>query len=167
VVVAIDVDSPGRHAAMIEKLNLPFPMLSDPDRSLAIGPYELVDTQDARELATPATVLIGPDGNEVMRLVSRDYADRPLKDAALEALQGLGLDSVEQRHPTPGSPEPGPAAMPFRDLRTYFRGAKFGSRAMGFRTGAMDEADLFGALMDHYSENVTTMYRIIRDRNSG
>jgi hypothetical protein len=34
---------------------------------------------------------------------------------------------------------------------------------MGMRTGAMDEADLFGSLMDHYMEDMTTMYRIIRD----
>jgi hypothetical protein len=27
----------------------------------------------------------------------------------------------------------------------------------------MDEADLFGSLMDHYMGDMTTMYRIIRD----
>jgi hypothetical protein len=148
---------------MIEKLNLPFPMLSDPDRSLSIGPFGLMNEDDRRRLATTATVLIGSDGDEVMRLVSRDYADRPFEGEVLDAVQRLNLDSVEQPPPAPGIPEPGPNAMPFRDLRTYFRGAKFGSKAIGLRTGAKDEANLIGSLMDHYIEDMRTMYRIIRD----
>ena len=163
VVVAIDVDSPGQHAAMVEKLNLPFPMLSDPDRILAIGPYDLMNTEDPRELAIPATVVIGPNGSEVLRLVSRDFADRPFEDVALEVLRSLDLEPVDQPAPAPGNPEAGPRAMPFGDLRAYFRGAKFGSKAMGIRTGAVDEADRFGALMDHYIKDVATMFRIIRD----
>jgi hypothetical protein len=163
VVAAIDVDSPNQHAAMVEKLNLAFPMLSDPDRSLAIGPYDLMNTVDPRNLAIPATVLVGPAGEELSRSVSRDYADRPFEDAALESLRELGLDPVTQPAPTPGKPERGQAAMPFGDLRTYFRGAKFGSKAMGLRTGAMDEADRFGLLMDHYMEDMRTMYKIKRD----
>jgi hypothetical protein len=163
VVVAIDVDSPGQHAAMIEKLNLPFPMLSDPDREASIGPFGLKNEDDPRGLAVTATVLISPDGDEVIRLVSRDFADRPLENVVLDTLQRLDLASVDQVPPTPGKPEPGPRAMPFGDLRTYFRGAKFASKVMGNRTGAMEEADVFGALMDQYMEDMTTMYRIIRD----
>lgn len=148
---------------MVEKLNLPFPMLSDPERHLSIEPFGLTNEEDPRGLAITATVLIGPDGDEVMRLVSRDYADRPLEDDVLDALRRMDLAPVDQPVPTRGNPEPGPRAMPFGELRTYFRGAKFGSKAMGMRTGAMDEAKLFGALMDHYMEDITTMYRIIRD----
>ena len=163
VIAAIDVDSPGQHAAMVEKLNLPFPLLSDPERDLAVGPYDLLNTVDPRNLAIPATVLVGPEGEEVSRSVSRDYADRPFEDAALESLLELTLDPVVQPPPTPGVPEPGPAAMPFGDLRTYFRGAKFGSKAMGLRTGAMDEANRFGLLMDHYMEDMRAMYKFKRD----
>jgi hypothetical protein len=165
VVVSIDVDSPGQHAAMVDKLNLPFPMLSDPDRSFAIGPYGLMNTEDPRGVAIAATVVIGPNGEEVLRLVSRDFADRPFEQVALEALRSLRLAPVEHLAPTLGDPAPGPRTMPFGDLRAYFRGAKFGSKAMGLRTGAMDEADRFGALMDHYIEDVATMYRIVRDSN--
>lgn len=163
VVAAIDVDSPGQHAAMVEKLNLPFPMLSDPDRTLAVGPYGLMDLDDPRGLAIPATIVIGPNGDEVLRLVSRDYADRYPEDDALAVLRDLALSPAEQPAPSQGSPDPGPRAMPFGDLRTYFRGAKFGAKAMGLRSGETDEADRFGALMDQYSTDVTTMYRIIRD----
>ncbi len=152
---------------MIEKLNLPFPLLSDPDRSLAVEPYDLMNLDDPRNLAIPATVLIGPDGDEIMRIVSRDYADRPFEDEVLEEVRELQLDPVEQPSPKPGSPEPGPNAMPFEELRSYFRGAKFGSRAIGLRTGNLDESNAFGALMDRYMEAVIAMFRIKRDqRNS-
>ena len=50
-IVAIDVDSPGQHAAMVEKLDLPFPFLSDPDRAGAVTPYGLVNPDDRRGLA--------------------------------------------------------------------------------------------------------------------
>lgn len=167
VVAAIDVDSPGQHAAMVEKLNLPFPMLSDPDRTLAVGPYDLMNLDDSRNLAIPATIVIDPAGEELLRLVSRDFADRPFEDEALELLRGLGLDPVSQPAPNRGMPAPGPKAMPFGELRTYFRGAKFGSKALGMRSGAIDEATAFGELMDHYMEDVTAMFRVLRDRNSG
>lgn len=166
VVAAIDIDSTGQHAAMVEKLNLPYPMLSDPDRSLAIGPYDLMNRADPRNLAIPATIVIDPEGVEVLRLVSRDYADRPLEDEALTVLHELGLDPVSPLVNNQGTPEPGPRGMPFGDLRTYFRGAKFGAKAMGIRSGAAEAATEFGELMDHYMEDVTTMYRIMRDRGS-
>lgn len=163
LVAAIDVDSPAQHAAMVDKLRLPFPLLSDPDRRLSIQPYGLANTEDPRGLAISATVVIDPNGDEVLRLVSRDYADRPFEDVALDAVKGLGLAPAEQPAPTMSDPAPGPGAMPFGDLRAYFRGAKFASKAMGLRTGATEEADRFAALMDHYIEDTATMYRIIRD----
>ena len=46
---------------MVDKLNLPFPILSDPDRSLSIEPYRLLNTEDPRGLAIPATVVIDPN----------------------------------------------------------------------------------------------------------
>jgi hypothetical protein len=163
VVAAIDIDSPGQHAAMVEKLNLPYPMLSDPDRTLAIEPYDLMNMEDPRNLAIPATILIGPDGAEVLRIVSRDFADRPFEEDALTALKALNLDPITQPAPNPGTPEPGPRAMPYRDLRPYFRGAKFGAKAMGLRFGDLDEATAFGELMDHYIDDAVAMYRIMRD----
>jgi peroxiredoxin len=103
---------------MIQKLNPSFPMLSDPDREASIGPFGRKNEDDPRGLAVTATVVIGPDGDEVMRLVSRDFADRPHEDVLLDALQPLDLASVDHVPPAPGKPEPGPRAMPFGDLRT-------------------------------------------------
>ncbi len=168
VVAAIDIDSPGQHAAMIEKLNLSFPMLSDGDRSGAIVPYGVVDDDDARHIAVPATVVIGPTGSEVWRRVSRDSPDRPFEEEALAVVRGLRLERAEQPPPTPGTPEPGPSAMLFRELRSYYRGAKFAALTMGRRyPEAKDDSEAYEALMDRYMENVTTMYRIIRAKADG
>ena len=59
-VFAISVDPPGRNAAMVEKLSLPFPYLSDPDRSQAIIPYGVADEKDERKIARPSIVLVTP-----------------------------------------------------------------------------------------------------------
>ena len=151
---------------MIEKLNLPFLMLSDPDRSLAIIPYGVADEHDSRNIAVPATIVIGADGSEVWRRVSRDPPDRPIEDEALKVVRGLSLDPVHQPPPTPGTPEPGPYAMPFPELRSYYRGAKFAALAMGRRyPEAADDSNVYAALMDRYMENVTAMYRILREKS--
>ena len=165
MIAVIDIDSPEQHAAMIEKLNLPFPLLSDPDRSGAITTYDLVDEEDRRDLAIPATVVIDADGNEVWRRVSRDYADRPVEDEALDVVRSFGLDSAAAQDVEPGKPEPGPRAMPFQEMRSYFRGAKFAARAMGNRfPEAFDDSRVFSDQMDRYMEDTTTMYRIKRDQ---
>ena len=46
---------------MVEKLSLPFPLLSDPDRTLMIEPMGVADPKDARNLSRPAMILIGGD----------------------------------------------------------------------------------------------------------
>ncbi|NND13686.1 MAG: hypothetical protein HKO10_06965, partial [Acidimicrobiia bacterium] len=73
---------------------------------------------------------------------------------------------VEQPPPNPGAPEAGPKAMPFDELRSYFRGAKFGAKAIGLRTDNLAESDGFGALMDRYMEAVIAMFRIKRDKTN-
>lgn len=156
---AIDVDAPGRHAAMVEKLRLPFPMLSDPDRSLAIGPYGLADPKDAREIAIPALVLVSPDGEEVWRFVSRDFADRLPEDEVVEVVASSGWAPTTQDPPRPGTPEPGPRAMPTHAMAPYFRGARFAALAMGLRHGHLDESvkedsKAYVAEMDRFSEAV-------------
>ena len=72
---------PFRNAAMINKLKLPFPILSDPDRSGAIEPYGVADPKDKRNIARPAMFVIAPDREIVFSLVSRDYADRTYEEA--------------------------------------------------------------------------------------
>jgi hypothetical protein len=125
---------------MVEKLGLPFPFLSDPDRSKAIGPYGLADPKDHRDLAVPALVLIAPGGEEVWRFVSRDYADRLPEDDVVEIARAQGWPPTTQDPPERGRPEPGPRAMPIEAMIPYFRGARFAALAMGLRHGHLDES---------------------------
>jgi hypothetical protein len=163
-VVAIDVDDPHQHAAMVEKLDLPFPMLSDTDRSGAIEPFGVADPDDPRGLAIPALILVDASGTEHFRFVSRDYADRTPEDDVLDTARSLGLDAVTQDPPAPGDPRPGDRAMPLEVLAPYLRGARFAVQAIGMRHRHRDPAigedsKAFVALMDHYVEAVRALRR--------
>ena len=157
---------------MVEKLDLPFPFLSDPDRTGAIDAYGLSNPDDGRNLAYPAIVIVDPDGEEAWRWVSRDYADRIPEDDVVEAAAALGLGPVGAEHMAPGNPEPGPAAMARLDLVPYFRGAKFAALAMYLRLRTIPEAKesakaesiAFGAEMDRYIEALKDLHRRLRDR---
>lgn len=163
--VAIDVDSPSRHAAMVEKLKLPFPMLSDPDRSRAIAPYGLADHRDPRRVALPALVAALPGGEEVYRFVARDFADRLSEDVLVGVLASHGLPPTTQPPPMPGQPEPGPRAVPLRALVPYFRGGHYAALSLGMRHRGLgeefrDDAKAFVAEMERYVEAV----KALRDR---
>ncbi len=115
------MDSVGQHAATVASLRIPFPLLSDPDRSLAIEPFGVADPNDPRNLARPAMIVVDSAGGEGFRFVSRDYADRLPEDDVLDVVQGLGLGPTTQSAPTPGIPEPGKRAMPLDGLPYYLR----------------------------------------------
>jgi hypothetical protein len=168
LLVGISVDSPERNAAMIEKLELPFPILSDPDRSGAITPFEVADEKDERKIARPATVIIDAAGKEVFRFVSRDFADRIPEDAVIAALERLELEPISQAAPQLGPVEPGPKAMPFEQLAPYFRGARFAVVALSRRYPELaDDAAAYIEEVDRYTENVLELFRRKRDRAQG
>jgi alkyl hydroperoxide reductase subunit AhpC len=155
IVAAVVVDDPKQNAAMVEKLKLPFPILSDPGRDLAIEPYGVADPKDPREIAIPTTVVIDAAGNEVWRKQSFDFAERPEEDAILEVVRGLGLSPTSQEMAPPVDAEPGAKAMPFPALTAYYRGAKFAAIAMSRRfPEAKDNAKAYAAQMDRYIEAV-------------
>lgn len=137
--MAVDVDSVGQHAAMVEKLRLPFPILSDPDRAVA-DLYGVSDPKDPREIARPSMILVATDGAEVWRFVSRDFADRLPEEEVLEVVRQQGWQPTTQAPPVPGTPEPGPKALELGFLVPYFRGARFAALAMGLRHGHHDES---------------------------
>lgn len=144
---------------MVEKLDLPFPLLSDPDRFQAIEPLGISDPEDERGIARPSMILFRPGGDEAWRFTSRDFADRLPEDEALEQARGLGLSPTSQDLPATGEPEPGPRAMSLDVLPTYFRGARFAALAMGLRHGLhdvsiKDDSKAYVAEMDRYSEAV-------------
>jgi len=144
---------------MVEKLSLPFPYLSDPDRSKVIEPYGLADQKDERNISLPAVLLIGPDGEEVFRFVSRDFADRMPEEEILTVAQSLGLSPTTQDQPAIRDPQPGPRSLRLDQLKVYFRGARFAALAMGLRHGHIadeikEDSKAYVAEMDRYSEAV-------------
>jgi alkyl hydroperoxide reductase subunit AhpC len=154
-IAVISVDSPGQNSAMVEKLRLPFPLLSDPDRTRAIEPFGVADPKDPRLIARPSIFVVSPEAELVYGETSRDYADRASEDVAIEALSALGLPPTTREEVEPGMPEPGPKAMPLRAMEPYFRGAKFAVNAMKMRHAAIaDDASVFIAQMDRYIELV-------------
>lgn len=159
-VVGISVDSPGQHAATVEKLRLPFPLLSDPDRTSVITPWGLADPHDRRNIAIPAAVGVHPDGTEAFRFTSRDFADRPTEDWVVESLQRMGLSPTTQTPPGLGSIEPGPKAMPAEHLFPYFRGARFAVVAMSRRHPDLaTDADAYITEMDRYMESAKRLHK--------
>lgn len=156
---AVSVDSPGQNAAMVEKLSLPFPYLSDPDRTAAIEPLGVADPDDERSISRPALLLLAPGGREEWRFVSRDYADRLPEDEVLGRARSLGLQPAGQDPPAHGEPDPGPKALSVDFLPGYFRGARFAALAMGRRHGHLDrsivdDSKAYVAEMDRYSAAV-------------
>jgi len=155
IVAGVSVDPVGANAAMVDKLRLPFPLLSDRDRSVAISPYGVADERDPRSIAVATTVVIAPDGEEVWRKASFDFAERPEEDEVLDVVRSRGWPPTTQAPPSPGSPEPGPNAMPFSSLTPYFRGAKFAAIAMSRRfPEAKENARAYAAQMDRYIDAV-------------
>jgi len=141
---------------MISKLDIPFPYLSDPDRSKAIAPFDVVDENDARNLARPAMILVDTAGEERFRFVSRDFADRYPEDKVLEVAAELGLPPTTAEPMNQGTAEPGPSAMPFEGLWFYLRGARFAALAMGLR-----HKDLGESIKEDSKAYVATMDRML------
>jgi AhpC/TSA family len=132
-IAAIVIDSPGQNAAMVAKLALPFPVLSDPGGDGAIKPFGLWD--DAGAMSKPAVVVVAPDGREVFRYTGVDFMDRPHDDDVLTALDGLGLAAISRPIATVPHlpPAPGPRALPLPDLAVYMRGVRSSSQALARR----------------------------------
>jgi peroxiredoxin len=69
---------------MIDKLLLPFELLSDPDGEIAIKPFGFWD--ESGQHSKPALVLLDRDGYIRYLYEGRDFADRPKDATVLEAL---------------------------------------------------------------------------------
>jgi hypothetical protein len=116
--------------------HLPFPWVSDPDGELA----RRLDAWNADErggLFHPLVVLLAPDGRELVRHRSRDFADRANDDDVLSALRGLSLTArpvPPEWEPAGIAPQPTDAAFRVQAFGPYFRGIGFNAKAL---TGRM------------------------------
>jgi peroxiredoxin len=84
--VAISVDPVENNRGMVDKLLLPFPLLSDPDAHV-IKEWGVWNENDGG-VAKPAIFAIRRDGSIAWKYVGRDYADRPTDDELFNALRG-------------------------------------------------------------------------------
>ena len=98
----LSADSPAQNAAVMQKLALPFPILSDEGRVAAITPLGFADEKDPRQISRAGVVIIDTDGEIVHRSVGRDYADRPDEDELIAALRRLELEPTTQDQPAVG-----------------------------------------------------------------
>jgi len=132
-VVSVVIDKPAQNAAMAEKLALPFPVLSDPDGTIVITPFDVWDGKG--RMSKAATIVLAQGGREVYRYVGVDFADRPVHEEALSASLGLALSPIEERVivvPTAGA-EAGPRALTISELSLYMRGVRSSTDALSAR----------------------------------
>ncbi len=132
-IAAVVIDSPEQNAAMVEKLGLPFPIVSDPAGEHLIAPHGAWDPGGT--MARPAIVVLSPAEEEVYRYDGADFMDRPDDGGVLAALDRLGLPPVEATVTMVPhvAPSPGPRAMTLPNLGVYMRGVRFAMGAMAGR----------------------------------
>ena len=84
-VAAIVVDPIENNRAMVDKLLLPFPILSDPG-GVVIREWDLLNPIEA-DIAKPAILGIRRDGTIPYSYVGVDYTDRPPDDELFRGLE--------------------------------------------------------------------------------
>jgi peroxiredoxin len=82
-VAAICVDTVEQNRAMVDKLLLPFPVLSDPDAAV-IEPWGVLNAAE-RGIAKPALFLVLPDWSIAFEYIGVDFTDRPADDELFAA----------------------------------------------------------------------------------
>jgi hypothetical protein len=135
-VVGISIDGVARNKAMVAKLALPFPMLADPDATV-IAAYGVYHEKEQR--ARPAAFVVARDLSIAYRYVGRDFADRPLTNELLEALETV-KDAPRRElrsDPLPRGPrdpiDTGRVPFPLEHLSPYMRGVNFALEAISER----------------------------------
>jgi peroxiredoxin Q/BCP len=88
-VAAISVDSMEQQRAMVEKLLLPFPVLSDPEGEVIRTWGVWTDAEGG--IARPSLFLLRPDGSIAYSYVGSDYADRPSDDELFAAAAAVAV----------------------------------------------------------------------------
>jgi peroxiredoxin Q/BCP len=87
-IAGVSVDSVEQNHAMVDKLLLPFPLLSDPEGRV-IKDWG-VWTNGEGGIAKPSIFAIRSDGSIAWEYVGRDFADRPTDDELFNSLRGGG-----------------------------------------------------------------------------
>ena len=81
----ISVDPVENNRAMVEKLLLPFPLLSDPEGRV-IKEWEV--WADSESIARPSIFAVHKDATIGWQYIGTDYGDRPTDDELFSSLRG-------------------------------------------------------------------------------
>jgi hypothetical protein len=120
--------------------------VSDPGGEQLLQPLDAWNPNDRGGIAWPTVMVYAPDGVEVFRTRSRDFADRPNDDDLFAAVRALALPAIELA-PASSSmvvPEEHDRALRVEAFGPYFRGIRFGTMALASRL--TDDADRDEAL---------------------
>jgi hypothetical protein len=176
------VDPPEHNKAMVEKLDLPFGLLSDARGELS----KLYDLWNAREgVAVPAIVVVDRSGTVRYLYKGEDFADRPGDTPIFEALDGLAeKEDPETNADAPAEVElsadeaesstvrPERPPMPLEHLGPYYRGIYFTTVALKKRFAGMEpggdeataEVDRYQAMAKRYMEAIKETSKQKRSR---
>lgn len=132
--MAVSVDSAGRNEAFRARWHLPFPIVSDPDGSQIPQPLDAWNPDERGGIAWPTLLVFAPDGRDIYRMRSRDFADRPNDDDLFAAVSALQLPAIELPPATPtDAPEEHDGALRVDAFGPYFRGIRFATIALAGR----------------------------------
>ena len=148
---------------MVEKLDLPFPLLSDP-RGEVINSLGLWNEEEG--VSEPAVVVL--DGSGAVRHLysgGTDFSDRPPEETLLAALEAVGAS--DGGTPEVGEPEtrvsaeeaenetvrPDKPALTLEELGPYYLGTYFATVAMQKKLEgeAREEVDDYQDLVNEYN----------------
>ena len=145
-VAGISVDPPSHNAKLVGKLQLPFPLLSDPEGELA----RLYGLWDEEGVALPSVVIIDQSGEVRYLYKGNDLADRPADEEVFAGLRGLesrierltgGPEfQVGAAHAEETSVRPDEPAMDLEELTSYNRGVLRTIAILQERFGALGRA---------------------------
>lgn len=161
IVAGVSVDPPSRNIAMVQKLDLPFRLLSDPRGELA---KRLGLWNEEEGVAEPTIVVLDRTGT-VRYLYSggKDFSDRPPLEDLFKALKKVdsGWEPGEEQAEIQVTPEeaenetvrPDRPAAVLEELIPYYRGAYFTTVAMKKKLGgrASREVDAYQHLVKEYA----------------
>jgi len=155
------VDPPDHNKAMVQKLDLPFPLLSDP-RGDVIKSLGLWNEEEG--VSEPAIVVLDRS-DTIRRLYSggRDFSDRPPEDALFKVLDEVGTEG----EPEKDEPEirvsaeeaeretvrPDKPALTLEELGPYYLGTHFAAVAMEKKLEgeAKEKVEGYQDLVDEYN----------------
>jgi peroxiredoxin len=141
-VAGVSVDPPENSAQLVGKLQLPFPLLSDPRGELTkrLGLWD-----EEEGVAKPSILVLDRTGEVRYRYSGSDFADRPHDEEVFAALKGIDtsieritggpeivVSASEARH---NSVRPDKPVMTLDQLLTYYRGALYATVALSRRFG--------------------------------